>query len=89
MPCDELGCGAGVEDHDCAVVDQFGRLTANGVLLCGELQMSLVDRQLGRAGQRDTAVGAGDVPVLVQSTEVASHRGERDAESLGDLLHAQ
>ena len=51
--------------------------------------MPLVDRQLGRAGQRDTAVGAGDVPVLVQPTEVASHRGERHAEPLGDLLHAQ
>ena len=51
--------------------------------------MPLVDRQLGRAGQRDAAVGAGDVPVLVQPTEVASHRGEGDVEPLGDLLHAQ
>jgi len=60
-------------------------LSADGILLCGELQMPLVDRQLGRACQRHTAVGAGDVPVLMQSTEVASHGGERDAESLGDF----
>ena len=51
--------------------------------------MALVDRQFGRAGQGDAAVGAGDVAVLVQSAQVASHRGERDAESFGDLLHAQ
>ena len=89
VPGDELGGGAGIEDHDRAVLDQFGGPAADGVLLRGELQMPLVDRQLGRAGQRDTAVGAGDVPVLVQSAEVAAHRGERDAESFGDLLHAQ
>ena len=89
VPRDELGGGAGVQDHDRAVCDQFGRVTADGVLLCGELQVALVDRQLGRAGQGDAAVGAGDVPVLVQSAQVASHRGERDAESFGDLLHAQ
>jgi len=55
----------------------------------GELQMPLVDRQLAGPVRADTRVGAGDVPVLMQSTEVASHGGERDAESLGDFLHAQ
>ena len=29
------------------------------------------------------------MPVLVQPTEVASHRGEGDVEPLGDLFHAQ
>ena len=89
MPGDELGGGAGVQDHHRAGADQSGGLTADGVLLGSELQVPLVNGQLSRAGQRDSAIGAGDVPVLVQPTEVASHRGEGDVEPLGDLFHAQ
>ena len=89
MPGDELGGGAGINDHHRAVLDEFGGPATDRVLLLGELQVPLVDRQLRRTGQRDSAVGAGDVPALAQPAQVPAHRGERHPEPFGDLLDTQ
>ena len=89
VPGDELGGGAGINDHHRAVLDEFGGPATDRVLLLGELQVPLVDRQLRRTGQRDAAVGAGDVPALAQPAQVTAHRGERHPEPFGDLLDTQ
>ncbi len=82
--------GAGIQDHDRTVAHQFGRAPTDGVLLGGELQVPLVDRLLCRAGQCHTAIGSGDVAVLMSSdSDPASDRGEGDSETFGDLLHAE